>query len=411
MALLQLVELLERERVDRAEQAQLAVELADTAGGGGALGQRRLLGAPRRPSGSMSRSRRSVSTAFSSRSLASASSMSARWARWRVSSSCRSASWRCLAAQRRARSVSARTSSLWRRRCSLSAVVLDLDHLAVAVDQRGQPVDRDDRALDLAAPLGGHGPRLDVGLEAALGLGDPLLEELLTLVQAGVAHLELAAPRREHRGTRLELGAGLAAAPWRPSASASSSASSAGSTASSSAIRPRSTAMWPVRSADRCGRGASSSAASSRRWPSTRARAFGRGGEAGVVLVETRGVERRLVPTCRPRAHVAWATASSCSAGCERSSAGVARCLGLVERRRRGPAGRGADAPAGGANRSPATVTTTAPRMVERGVDRRVERRRRRTAPPTSDVEQPGDVRRGRTARAGAPARRPPAVR
>src|SRR5262249_31434203 len=44
VSLLQLVELLERERIDRTEQAQLAVELTHAAGGGRAFWQFRLLG-------------------------------------------------------------------------------------------------------------------------------------------------------------------------------------------------------------------------------------------------------------------------------------------------------------------------------------------------------------------------------
>ena len=60
-------------------------------------------------------------------------------------------------------------------------------------------------------PIGGACAGLGVGLEPALGLGDPLFEERVPLVQAGVADLELAAPRREHRGACLEVGPRLAA--------------------------------------------------------------------------------------------------------------------------------------------------------------------------------------------------------
>jgi hypothetical protein len=54
-------------------------------------------------------------------------------------------------------------------------------------------------------------PRVGIGLEPALGLGDALLEELVALMQTGVADLELAAPRCQHRCTRLEIGASFAA--------------------------------------------------------------------------------------------------------------------------------------------------------------------------------------------------------
>ena len=97
VALLERLELLEGERVDRAHDPQLALELADPAG-------RRRCPRPaagtRRPwprSGSQSRSRRSASTAVSMRSLVSASSISRRCWRSRSSPSCRSASARSLA--------------------------------------------------------------------------------------------------------------------------------------------------------------------------------------------------------------------------------------------------------------------------------------------------------------------------
>ncbi len=89
--------------------------------------------------------------------------------------------------------------------------MLDLDHRAVPGDERTEPLDRAQRPLDLLAVTGGRGPRLDVGREPALGLDDPLLEELLALVEPGVADLQLPAARGEHGRARLELGPRLTA--------------------------------------------------------------------------------------------------------------------------------------------------------------------------------------------------------
>ncbi|MEQ9162364.1 MAG: hypothetical protein RLN74_06625, partial [Ilumatobacter fluminis] len=81
----------------------------------------------------------------------------------------------------------------------------------MGVDQRGEPVDGDDRLLDLDPALSGERTSLLVGLEAPFGLGDAVLEQLLAFVQAGVAHFEFATPRCQHGGAGLELGAGFAA--------------------------------------------------------------------------------------------------------------------------------------------------------------------------------------------------------
>ena len=191
--------------------------------------------------------------------------------------------------------------------------MLDVDGGPVRIDQPGQPVDRRERPFDLDAMLAGGGTRLVVGLETALGLDDPRLEELLALVEAGVADLELAPARGQHRGTGFEPGAGFAARLGGLGLGLLVSVER-GSTDSSSATRARSRSMCSpssttVRSTP------SSSAWNSRRWPRARARLS----EAAVKLASFWSSSR---PSSASRRWAAsWASraaASSASAVAER---------------------------------------------------------------------------------------------
>ncbi len=147
----------------------------------------------------MSRSRRSVSIAVSRRSLASASLDLGRRARSRDSSSARSFSAARRDGAGRARPVSPRTSSLWRRRCSTSSACTTSTTSRWPATTLDEPVDRGESTLDRHPLTFGREPRLGVGGEAAFGLVEAPFEELLTLVQPGVAHLEVLAARRRAR--------------------------------------------------------------------------------------------------------------------------------------------------------------------------------------------------------------------
>ena len=85
-----------------------------------------------------------------------------------------------------------RTSSLCRRRCSASTPCSTSTVARWRSTTLDQPVDHAERPLDLRALAGRRGAGLDIGRQPALGLGELLLEQLLALVQPGVAHLEIA---------------------------------------------------------------------------------------------------------------------------------------------------------------------------------------------------------------------------
>ena len=70
--------------------------------------------------------------------------------------------------------------------------MLDLDGGPMLLDQRAEAVDRTERSLDLQPAVLGNESGLVIGLEPPFGLVDASLEELLSLVQPRVAHLELA---------------------------------------------------------------------------------------------------------------------------------------------------------------------------------------------------------------------------
>ena len=72
-----------------------------------------------------------------------------------------------------------------------------------------ESAERDERGIDDDAALGRLHARFGVGFEPALGLGEPLLEELGPLAEAGRADLEIATTAGEHRGPRVDRGANL----------------------------------------------------------------------------------------------------------------------------------------------------------------------------------------------------------
>ncbi len=162
----------------------------------------------------MSRSRRRVSIAVSSRSLASASSISERCDFSRVSSSVRSApdaGRRAVSERgRQAADLVALATALFEE-----LIVLDLDHGPMCLHETVETLDRRQRTLDLLAAVGGVRTGFRVRGEPALVLGDPCLEELLALVEAGIADLELAAAARQEGGACFEVGAGLTPRPRR----------------------------------------------------------------------------------------------------------------------------------------------------------------------------------------------------
>ena len=218
---------------------------------------------------------------------------------------------------------------------------------AVALDERRR-AGRSRRcgARRRRASLGRLGARLGVGGEAPLGLGQPPLEELLALVQAGVAHLQVLALRREHgapaRRARRAARRGRVAA----SASAASSASSAGTSASSSAMRARSRSMRSSASASARVGGLELGDATRGARPARGPAPSDAGGERGVVRDRAGGSARC---SC-------WrAACSSVACRCARLLAtrqlGLGalsrRSLRLVERGAGGPAAGGAEAPAG----------------------------------------------------------------
>ena len=84
-----------------------------------------------------------------------------------------------------------------------------LDHVTVRCDALDEAVDRSDVTLDRHPTAFRCDPRLGVGSEASFGLVEASLEQLLSLVQPGVAHLEVLATRRQRGRVGLELGAQL----------------------------------------------------------------------------------------------------------------------------------------------------------------------------------------------------------
>ena len=205
--LLQLVVLLERERVDRSEQSQLAVEFTNPTGGRGPLGQLGLLRRLGDLGLDVEVAAQGLDGGLESELGLGLFDLGAVQLVPQLFEAALGVG-AALAGRVERRREAAHLFAL-ATASGDEVVVLHLDHRAVGVDQRGEPVDGDDRLLDLHAPLGGERAGFLVGLEPTLGLGDAVLEQALAFVEAGVTHFELAAARRQHGGTCLEFGTGL----------------------------------------------------------------------------------------------------------------------------------------------------------------------------------------------------------
>ena len=210
--LLELVELLERQRVDRPQEAQLAFEFADTPGRRRALGQhghRCRLGDRR------------FDVEVASQGLDRGLEPQLRLGLLELGPPGPLADSSSAAPSRAARPAElVELGGQPAHLVALAAALLDevgvqhLDDLTVAGDEpRRAGRSRRCRARSSTRCPSAAGPRLDVGRQPSLGLGETLLEQLLTLVQAGVADLEVLAARRQRRRPRLELGPQLAAGP------------------------------------------------------------------------------------------------------------------------------------------------------------------------------------------------------
>ena len=111
--------------------------------------------------------------------------------------------------------MSPRTSSLCRRRCSTSNPCSTSTVARWRLDHSHQAVDHAERSFDVGTLAGRGLAGQHVGGQPAFGLGQLLLEQLLALVQAGVAHFELGAARRERRRPTIEFGPQLTAGAGR----------------------------------------------------------------------------------------------------------------------------------------------------------------------------------------------------
>ena len=114
------------------------------------------------------------------------------------------------------RSAMPRTSSLWRRRISSSSLWRTSTTWrcpSTSAASRSTATRLRSTAIAALCRLGTRGR---VGLQAALGLLQPTLEERLPLVQAGVAHFEVLPPAGQPRRLGVEPGAGFAAGLARP---------------------------------------------------------------------------------------------------------------------------------------------------------------------------------------------------
>jgi hypothetical protein len=206
---------------------------------------------------------------------------------------------------------------------------------------------------------------LDVGGEPTLGLGDALLEELLTLVQPGVAHLELTTSGGEHRRACLEVGAGLATG-----ASGIGLRLLVGVEGRQDGLELRDTTAFDghvpgeLRDGTVEGLDLARELTSLTEHPSE---TLGRSGEPGVVLVELAGELVLQPPCCVERV----LRCGQFQLGDGEVGRGERRTfLGFGERRCCRTAGGGADAPPGGSEPVTPAGHDHAGRVFDRGVDR-----------------------------------------
>jgi hypothetical protein len=219
--------------------------------------------------------------------------------------------------------------------------VTTLDHVAVAVDQRGQALDRDERTLDGDTPLGGCGAGGGVGLEPLLGLAEAPLEERLALVEPRVAHLEFLTARPEHRGCGRRVGRAARRGPWRPRPRLPRRPRARARALSSSTMRARSRSIRSAASARLRSTCLELGARLTTLGLRTGQRLAARG-EARVVLVEPTG-ELGLVLT--GRLQLGPGGLRGLVAASELGLGDTEAFVRLVERGRGGPATGRADAP------------------------------------------------------------------
>ena len=349
VALLQLVELLERERVDRAHQAQLALELADPrrrrstpSGSCGALGGLGRPRARRRGRGAASRPRSRAAAGPRPRRARPAARARA------ISSSARSASCAraCAAASRPA--STARTSSLWRRRCSCSSSCSASITPRCAVDERREPVDARSSERSTSCRRSAARARASASASSRRSISaSRCSRNCRRSCRPAVRTSRSAAPRREHGGPRVELGPGLASdragvglgllvglergqqrlelGDPLPARRSSAAGSSVGGAVERSRARPAARGAGLEHSGER----------------------LGGGGEAGVVLVEPAIAARARRRARVPRAERAVRRAARSARVPAPRRGRRPGALGLVERGGGGAGTGGADAPAG----------------------------------------------------------------
>ena len=208
VAFLQLIELLERERVDGAEQAQLPLQIAHPRRWVHTLRERRHLGrfgsvglqlevaAQRLDSGLHAHARLGLFDLDPPSPLARLVELLLR---------CGTCPARLVEAGDEAADLLALAAALL-----VEIGQTTLDGPPVALDDLAQSAGGLQAALDRDPALGGFGAGHGIRLEPALGLGDAPLEELLALVQARIADLEVLATRRQQCSATLDARPGLA---------------------------------------------------------------------------------------------------------------------------------------------------------------------------------------------------------
>ena len=341
VALLQFDELVQRERVDRAHQAQLSFEVAHAGRRVCALrhlrqvGSFRLLGfeivvaAQRLDSGLQPHAHLGLVDLHATRALAGFVEL--------LLGSGSAAAQRIESLRDPADLVALPTADIQQ------FVVPHLDDVAVALDKGGEAFYSLQAAFDGDPALGSLRARDRIGFQATLGLLQAAFEERLAFVQTGIAHFQVLPPACQARRVGIEAGAGFTAGPrglglgrlvglqcgHQPVQLAD-----AGSLALGALVGIAETAL------DRFDLGLRLASLGLRA-----GQGLAVGGEAGVVDIELAG-EIGLV--------VAGRMQLGLGAG-ERSVAVGQLCgrhrrplLGFLQRRRCGAAAGGADAPAGG---------------------------------------------------------------
>ena len=343
MALLQRVVLLEGQRVDRAHEPQLALELAGPGGGGDALGELGRLGG-HGGLGLESRSRRSaLDGGLEAQLHLGLVELGAPG----LLAGLLEAALGVLALA--AQLVEADGGGALRLALAAAALAelaeLALDDGQAVGDERGEVVDGGLLGVELDAAHLGLAAGLDGALEPGLDLDPAGLEELAALGEAGGAHLEVGAQRADGGGALLEVGLGVG-----HGAGPLGGVGLLGLEDRQRGVElgdPRLLAAQPLAElggvgAQRVGLGGGVAAIGL-----DALEAVGGGGELGVVLVELAG-QRRLAPG-GPRRAASGRRAGSPRRATPRWWRPSARSRASSRAAPVAPAGCGAGAPAGGA--------------------------------------------------------------